>query len=136
MVIPARICFLCGAATEESISLVERADPLPLHGRCALRLAASLLNGVSGQAPPPLPGSTRLTGREQDVLDGLIQGETCAQTAQRLGLSERTVKNVVSVLLSKLGARTRAQAVAIAVRAHLWSEPPTDRKNIAGSTDI
>ena len=60
-----------------------------------------------------------LTARELEVLllvaDGLRNGEIAA----RLFLSERTVAHHVSAILRKLGAHTRAQAGAEAVRLGL-----------------
>ena len=58
----------------------------------------------------------RLTPREHDVLRLLADGHTTAGIAEELCYSERTVKKVVHDLLAKLNCRTRAQAVALAVR--------------------
>ena len=56
-----------------------------------------------------------LTDREFDVLECLARGLETEATARRLGLSAKTVRNNVSNLLVKLGARDRAAAVT---RAH------------------
>ena len=58
----------------------------------------------------------RLTDREFDVLRLLADGGSTRDIAQRLSYSERTVKNIVHDLLAKLNCRTRAHAVAFAVR--------------------
>jgi len=55
-----------------------------------------------------------LTAREQDVLDGILQGWSNAQLAARLGISVPTVKTHVSNVLAKLGAESRSHAAAIA----------------------
>ncbi|HSD78946.1 MAG TPA: helix-turn-helix transcriptional regulator [Solirubrobacteraceae bacterium] len=57
-----------------------------------------------------------LTGREITVLRLLAAGDSTRDIATRLSYSERTVKNIVHDVLSKLGGRTRAHAVALAVR--------------------
>jgi two-component system, NarL family, response regulator LiaR len=51
-----------------------------------------------------------LTPRECDVLRGLAQGEKNHELAQRLGISENTVKGHVSHVLSKLDLEDRTQA--------------------------
>jgi two-component system nitrate/nitrite response regulator NarL len=57
-----------------------------------------------------------LTPREQRVLSLLADGHPTREVAERLSYSERTVKNVLHDAITKLGARSRSQAVAYAVR--------------------
>jgi DNA-binding NarL/FixJ family response regulator len=57
-----------------------------------------------------------LTTREQQVLGLIADGHPTREVAQRLCYSERTVKNVLHDVVTKLGARSRSQAVAHAVR--------------------
>jgi DNA-binding NarL/FixJ family response regulator len=59
------------------------------------------------------------TRRELEVLQLLAQGLTNRQMADRLGVSEHTVKFHVTALLGKFDARTRAEAVARAIRLGL-----------------
>ena len=53
-----------------------------------------------------------LTPREAEVLELLARGETNAEIAGRLPISEGTVKSHVKHLLRKVGAANRAEAVA------------------------
>jgi DNA-binding NarL/FixJ family response regulator len=76
--------------------------------------SASAGNGVeSGR------GSARLTDREQQVLTLIAAGHPTREVAQQLCYSERTVKNVLHDVVTKLNARSRSQAVAFAVREGL-----------------
>ena len=60
-----------------------------------------------------------LDDREQHVLRLLAQGLPTREVAARLAYSERTIKNVIHDVVTKLNARTRSQAVAHAVREGL-----------------
>ena len=51
-----------------------------------------------------------LTPREREVLDLIAEGMTNRQIGERMYLAEKTVKNYVSSLLSKLGMERRTQA--------------------------
>jgi DNA-binding CsgD family transcriptional regulator len=55
-----------------------------------------------------------LTQRERQVLDQLARGDRTEDMAAALHLSTHTIRTHVKTLLRKLGARTRAHAVAIA----------------------
>jgi two-component system response regulator DevR len=61
----------------------------------------------------PRRGSLGL--RERQVLSSIADGLTNRQIADRLGLAEKTVKNYVSSLLSKLGMESRTQAAIFEV---------------------
>jgi NarL family two-component system response regulator LiaR len=64
---------------------------------------------------PPAPGLD-LTEREREVLTLMIDGLNNTQIAGRLSVSQSTIKSHVSNILSKLGAASRTEAVALALR--------------------
>lgn len=73
---------------------------------------------------PPQPTSTSspdfgLTEREQQVLALLAQGQTNAQIAQALSISQRTVRFHFENILGKLGVQTRSEALVLAARSGL-----------------
>jgi DNA-binding NarL/FixJ family response regulator len=57
-----------------------------------------------------------LTAQEMQILAHLAEGETNREIAVAMQLSEKTVRNYVSIILSKLGLASRAQAAAYAAR--------------------
>jgi len=89
----------------------------------APRIAGALLEHVrdTREPPPsrPLPPAPELSPREREVL--VLVGEGCdnAEIAERLYLSQSTVKNHVSKLLEKLGAANRVQAAVLGIRRGL-----------------
>jgi DNA-binding NarL/FixJ family response regulator len=63
--------------------------------------------------------ASRLSARERQVAELLVEGATNKVIARRLGISVHTAKFHVAAVLDKLGARNRADAVAIALREGL-----------------
>lgn len=89
------------------------------------RHMAIFTNGKQGsQAVPPsgaAPAESRrpasqLTPREREILQMIADGLTDREIAARLTLSPATARTHARNLIGKLGAHTRAQAVAIAIR--------------------
>ena len=58
----------------------------------------------------------RLTEQERKILDLIAEGLTNRQIGERMFLAEKTVKNYVSNLLSKLGMERRTEAAVFAAR--------------------
>jgi DNA-binding NarL/FixJ family response regulator len=75
--------------------------------RIPQEIAAQLAEHVADEA---------LTGRELDVLQHVATGNRNRDIAERLSISEETVKVHVKHIMEKLGANDRTAAVAIAVR--------------------
>jgi two-component system, NarL family, response regulator DevR len=67
-----------------------------------------------------------LSQQERRVLDLIAQGYTNRQIAEAIFLAEKTVKNYVSSLLSKLGMTRRSQAAALAARLDERRAPRDD----------
>ncbi len=93
----------------------------------AIRAAASGLSMIDPQAAQEvierlrnhtvtMTSMSALTDQERRVLDLVGEGMTNRQIAERLSLSEKTVKNYVASLLSKLGMHRRSQAAAYIAR--------------------
>lgn len=57
-----------------------------------------------------------LAPREREVLSWAAEGKTAWETAELIGVSERAVRLYSENAMAKLGAHTKAQAVAIAIR--------------------
>jgi len=94
-------------------------DATPEQIGLALRAVAADLVIMPPEAvhrtQPPAVG-TALTARETEVVRMIAVGLANKEIAYRLGISEHTVKFHVSALLGKLGAASRAEAIAIGVR--------------------
>ncbi len=77
-------------------------------------LTQRVLERLQDQSEDPLLAS--LTPQERRILDLVADGQTNRQIAATLYLAEKTVKNYVSNLLSKLGMERRTQAASYATR--------------------
>ncbi|RJP46584.1 MAG: DNA-binding response regulator [Anaerolineaceae bacterium] len=97
---------------EKLVDVLHRAlqGEVTLHPRVAMRV----LQNVRGEdnAEPPL--FTDLTEREKDVLKLIANGLTNSQIAEKLFISENTVKGHVSNILSKLHLADRTQVAVYA----------------------
>ena len=69
---------------------------------------------VRVQENPP-----QLTARQSEILKAVVEGLTTDAIARQQGISPSAVKQHVALICNKLGAATRAEAVAIALRKQL-----------------
>lgn len=111
----------CDATTEQLVSVVlaaargDAAVPPDLLGKLLVQVGRLQRNVL---APRGLTFAG-LSRREVDVLRLVADGLDTAEIADRLAYSERTVKNVLHDVTSRLHLRNRSQAVAYAVREGL-----------------
>lgn len=86
-------------------------------------VAGKLLRQMQATPPPnhaaPANHEEELTDREQEVLELLAHGLANKEIANRLVISERTVKFHVSAILAKLNAGNRTEAVTVAAQRGL-----------------
>ncbi|MGH2943697.1 MAG: LuxR C-terminal-related transcriptional regulator, partial [Solirubrobacteraceae bacterium] len=68
---------------------------------------------------PARPPAPRLRDREQRVLALIAVGRQTREIATELCYSERTIKNVLHDIVTKLNVRSRSHAIAYAVREGL-----------------
>ncbi|MEV6107885.1 response regulator transcription factor [Streptomyces sp. NPDC051940] len=98
-----------------AVRLVDTGDAL-LAPSITRRLVERFAHGGQPSVPPDLAG---LTPRELEVLTHMGRGLSNAELAERLTLSEATVKSHVARVFAKLGLRDRAQAVVLAYESGL-----------------
>jgi two-component system, NarL family, response regulator DevR len=79
-----------------------------------------------GKTSDPLLG--KLSEQERKILDLIAVGKTNRQIAEEMFLAEKTVKNYVSNMLTKLGMSRRTEAAAYAARADA-SKSDTERED-------
>ncbi|MEV0567567.1 response regulator transcription factor [Dactylosporangium sp. NPDC049742] len=96
----------------EAIRVVARGDALLAPS--ATRRLLDRFAATDVTPPAPHGALEQLTEREREVLMLLARGATNAEIAERLVVTEATVKTHVSSILRKLGVRDRVQAVVLA----------------------
>ena len=82
-------------------------------------VAAKLLTRVGQMLNRQDDGQEQLTEREREVLDLLAKGYRNKEIAEKLIISERTVKFHVGIIFQKLGVSNRAEAVSKAIQTGL-----------------
>jgi DNA-binding NarL/FixJ family response regulator len=107
----------------DAVRVVARGDAL-LAPTVTRRLLDRFAQALPGPPEAPPPELEELTEREREVLALLAGGLSNAELAQRLVVSETTVKTHVSSILRKLGLRDRVQAVVLAYQAGLVRPQP------------
>jgi D-alanyl-D-alanine carboxypeptidase/D-alanyl-D-alanine-endopeptidase (penicillin-binding protein 4) len=108
------------------IALAERAEPEDalaaaqlgaralLTKNCSLAELSIAIRSVSGGTPAA--PAARLTARQRQVLELIVEGLDNSQIAARLGVSERTARAHVSAVLERLGVANRTQAAVAAIQ--------------------
>lgn len=90
------------------------------------RVASRVLQNIRGENSEEQPLFTELTERELDVLKLIANGLTNSQIAEKLVISENTVKGHVSNILSKLHLADRTQ-----VAVYAWQQGIVQRNSAA-----
>lgn len=106
--------LLKDTSPQELVEAVRKAarGEVVLHSRVAARVIQEL-HGAQPDTPDPL---TSLSDRELDVLRLVADGLTNVEIAERLMISDKTVKSHVSNILGKLHLVDRTQAAVFAWR--------------------
>jgi DNA-binding NarL/FixJ family response regulator len=122
----ARGYVLKGAAPQEILRAVRAvaAGQAIFDVDLANRLATLAAGGSGDQQPYPFP---ELSRREREVLELLAGGHANPAIAERLGLSEKTVRNNVSSVLFKLRAADRPAAIVRAREAGIGARSREQR---------
>jgi DNA-binding NarL/FixJ family response regulator len=106
----------------EAVRAVAQGEAL-LASEITRRLIDRFVAGIRPGAPAP-PELDDLTERELEVLRHVARGESNAEIARALFVSDGTVKTHVARILAKLGVRDRVQAVVFAYESGLVSPGP------------
>ncbi|WP_433215501.1 response regulator [Dactylosporangium sp. CS-047395] len=116
----ARGYVLKGARRMEIIrSIRVVADGEAIFGPAIATRMMGFFAGLDRTAPDPFP---ELTQRERQILGHIARHLTNPQIAERLGVSQKTVRNHVSNIFTKLQVADRAQAIVLARDAGLTGE--------------
>lgn len=104
---------LTASETADVVALVGRGgtyfpDRVHVLLRDALRLGSA-----PEREPGPVTPRERLSKREQDIMNCIARGLSNDEIARELFISKKTVKNHINRMFAKLGARHRAEAMAI-----------------------
>jgi DNA-binding NarL/FixJ family response regulator len=102
------------AAAKEAGAVAYLRKDLPTEEMIRVLLSLESGNGVRGPKAANSAGS--LSKRERDVLAEMRLGSTNREIAHKLGISTATVNKHVHKVLLKMGARNRAQAIALTPR--------------------
>ncbi|MDX2547320.1 LuxR C-terminal-related transcriptional regulator [Streptomyces sp. WI04-05B] len=115
MIITDRSCAVISTSTESSGD-----GAVVITGEGTLAALCALFEGVwltsTALSAPPEPDDRGLTPQESQVLEFLYQGLTDETIAKRLGVSQRTARRIANTLMTRLNARSRFQAGAMAVQ--------------------
>ena len=93
------------------------------------QIGPGLSHPVFSQLPRPLSVESdrtleQLTPREQAIVAWILRGASNQEIAEALCLAEKTVKNNITNILSRLGLRDRTQLAIFALRSGMDGETP------------
>ena len=106
-------------------AVLAAADGRPIMGPEAVQALVQM-------AADPHPIGSDLTPREREILAMLAKGLTNHEIAQRMSVSEATVRFHVGNVLSKLEVGNRTEAVQVAFKYAWWSCKPSEGRRRAG----
>ena len=78
--------------------------------------AGTVLSALQPSVLPPDPPFPELTRREDEILQFLAQGQPNSAIADRLLVSEKTVRNHLSIVFDKLDVASHAEAIVLTHR--------------------
>lgn len=126
----ASACLSKGATADELVEAIQRCargehpinDSLTVRPKVAEQVLQQFydLSREKGTAEVTSP----LTPRETEILNYMAEGYLNKQIADKLSLTEQTIKNDVTSILRKLNANARTHAVVIAIKRGLVSISP------------
>ncbi len=135
-----RCCEFCGAPPQPVTALAEAVDRMHKalgEVQDALEAQEQMIEGLrtdtgdeqqTGPDPVDIPADptsreplSSLTAREREILVLVSQGKSNRRVASSLGISEKTVRNHLSAVFSKVGASDRTQAVVMGIRGGIVS---------------
>jgi DNA-binding NarL/FixJ family response regulator len=105
-----------GVTTDSLRATLDQALAAAPQPELVAQLMSQLERVSTGVLAPKATDESPLSPRERNLIRLLAEGHDTAEIADRLAYSERTVKNIVHGLLSRLELRNRAHAVAYAMR--------------------
>lgn len=101
-------------AGSEMVGIIRRvlAGEVVIHPRVASRIVKEISTDKKTL-------DTKLTRREQDALEMIVQGFSNKEMAEALFISEKTVKNHLTSIFRKLGVKDRTQAAVYALKHNM-----------------
>lgn len=109
-----------GSALVQAVEAVARGQSI--FDPAAVRRLITQLQPQKGEEPPP--PEDQLSPRDERILALVAEGMTNKEIARELGLSDKTIKNLLSVIFQKLRISRRSQAAAFFVRRAAYRTYP------------